>query len=277
MSKDKELNNALEECLERVLKSETLEQCLADFPEYTTEIEPLLRTALAVKKASAVVPSPEFKAKARYQFHSALRVVKPQRRVPLLGWQPRWAIAIAAVLVVLLSAGGTVVAAANSMPDSFLYPVKLVAEQARLKFTISNLDKAELCAELADNRVAEIVYIVNKGESGKVEAVAGRLNDSLTMMASLTATGKQATLASPPVPQLPASGPTQKSNGGTNDGQNPQTEQDTFRVILERRAAEQTAELSAALEKAPESARPALRQAIDDLTANYARAIGGLE
>ena len=73
MKRNQEFSDILDECLERLLvKGETLEQCLANHPEQAVELRPLLETALAAKQASAIEPSPEFKARARYQFHSAL-------------------------------------------------------------------------------------------------------------------------------------------------------------------------------------------------------------
>ena len=42
MRKEREFNNILDECLERVINGETIEQCLASHPEYAAEIEPLL-------------------------------------------------------------------------------------------------------------------------------------------------------------------------------------------------------------------------------------------
>jgi len=182
MKRDKEFNNILDECLERLLvKGETIEQCLLSYPEYAAELEPLLHTVVATKKALAIQPRPEFKSEARYQFRLALQKVEPKRRLPFLGWQPRWAIAMVALLVLLLAGGGTVAAAGNSMPDSLLYPVKLATEQVRLKLTPSDIGKAELYAELADRRVAEIVYMVNKGKPEQVEPTAERLNKHLVL------------------------------------------------------------------------------------------------
>ncbi|GAH90833.1 unnamed protein product, partial [marine sediment metagenome] len=104
------------------------EQCLQSYPEQAAELKPLLQTALVVKKASAIQPRAEFKAKARYQFRSALQEVASRGSRPFFGWLPRWATVVTIVLVLLLAGGGTVAAASNSMPDSPLYPVKLATE-----------------------------------------------------------------------------------------------------------------------------------------------------
>ncbi len=56
MKKGKRFDNVLNECLERLLKGETIEQCLQSYPEQAAELEPLLRTALAAKRVSAIQP-----------------------------------------------------------------------------------------------------------------------------------------------------------------------------------------------------------------------------
>ncbi len=117
INKNRKFNDILDECLERLLaKGETLEQCLQSHPEQAAELKPLLETALATKRASAIEPRSEFRARARYQFHSALQTIESKR--PIFGWLPRWATVVTIALVLLLAGGGgTVAAAAGSMPD----------------------------------------------------------------------------------------------------------------------------------------------------------------
>lgn len=129
MNQNEKFNNILNECLDRILKGEAVEQCLSGYPDQAKELEPLLRTALAARAASTVQPRAEFRAKARYEFQSALRdmvVGKKSQRRPLFSlhwqWRSGWAIAIIAIIIVVLAGGGTIAAAANSMPDNTLYP-----------------------------------------------------------------------------------------------------------------------------------------------------------
>ena len=187
MSKAREFDNILEECLERILaRGETVEQCLASYPEQAAELELLLRTVEVTKKASAINPPSEFRERARYQFRAALQEMEQKReRRGFFGWQPRWATVMITVLVLLVASSGTVAAASNSMPDEPLYQVKLATEAVRLKLTPSVLGKAELYASLADKRIAEIVSMAEKGKPEQVDRVAERLNGHLIAMASL--------------------------------------------------------------------------------------------
>jgi len=186
MKNSKEFANIFDECLERILTGgETVEQCLASYPEYAAELEPLLQTALSAREALDIAPRPEFKERARHQILTELRDMKErkQRRFSLFGWQPQWATAAIAVLVLLVASGGTVAAAGNSMPDQSLYPVKLAAERVRLALTPSELGKAEYYAELVDRRVNEIVGMADKGKLEQVEKTTERLNNQLMAMA----------------------------------------------------------------------------------------------
>ncbi|MQY73396.1 MAG: hypothetical protein GH142_06995, partial [Dehalococcoidia bacterium] len=108
MKKRKEFENILEECLERILTGgETIEQCLASYPEQAVELEPLLQTALSTRETLAIKPRPEFRERARYQLRTALQEMeeKRQRRFSFFRWQPRWATAVIVVLILVLASG----------------------------------------------------------------------------------------------------------------------------------------------------------------------------
>jgi len=303
---NKEFDNILNECLERLLvKGESLEQCLERYPAQAAELGPLLETALAAREASAIQPRPDFRARARYQFHSALKETASRRSRSSWGWFPRWATVAAIVLVLVLAGGGTVVAADSSMPDSPLYSVKLATEQARLTLTPSQMGKARLCAELADRRVAEIAYMAEKGDAEQVVIITGRLDDKLDLLVVLIEGRGGVSLpgilpaASPPeeagAPPAPtttppppdeepppeaappvAIPPPEKGWGGRDD-----TAQNGSRVQLWNTvvhdAASNQATLRQALDKAPERAREALRRALAVSEEGYEEALEALE
>jgi len=286
MKKRRKFDNILDECLERLLvKGETIEQCLRSYPEQADELEPLLQTALATKQAAAIQPRPEFRAQARYQFRSALQEIEQRRRLPLFGWQPRWATVVAIVLVLLLAGGSTVAAAGNSMPDNPLYPVKLATEQVQLALTPSALGKAELYAKLADKRVAEIVHVANKGKPEQVERVTQRLNSYLARVAVLAlAERKEAGVFMAPPPSAPAAEevlvveevPAERTRGG-KDVHVQANGRDRLRIRLADYAINHPARLRAVMKTAPESAKPALRRAIAASEAGCKKALEALE
>jgi hypothetical protein len=262
---------------------------------------------LAVKKASAVEPRPDFKARARYQFRSALGEKAAPRRRSFFGWLPRWATALTIVLIVLLAGGGTVAAASNSMPDSILYPVKLATEEVRLAFTPSQLGKARLCSDFADERVAEIIYMAEKGDAERVEATAERLDDRLETLAvlvseletvekdgdamlSVTPGGGEAVPA-PAEPTAPAEDTDESPQepeepgvlveegsglwGGRGHGQ--AQNQAGLTVDVFHSAANNTAVMRAMLDDVPESVRDALLEAIEVSEKGYEEILEALE
>jgi hypothetical protein len=276
MKETKEFNNILDECLERLLvRGETVEQCLVSYPEQADELEPLLQTALATKEALAIQPRPEFRARARYQFSSALREAKPEGRFFSLGWQRRWAMALSVVLILLLAGGGTVAAAAGSMPDSPLYPVKLATEQVWLTLTPSDVGRAEVYVKLVDRRVAEIIYMADKGDVQQVEVIAQRMDNHLVMVAGLgsmlelngASTVAESLLA--PVLSEEVSGGKDVYRGVNNRAR--------LRLTLECYAANQQAKLQEVLEIAPELVKPALRRAIAVSETGYEKAFDVLD
>lgn len=154
-------------CLDRVIGSgESIEQCLAGYPEYAAELEPLLKAALSASRASSVIePRPEFEKLAKYRFSSALQVKnvkKSESRMPLWRWQRRLAVTFAVILALFLVGAGTVTASASSLPGDTLYPVKAATEKIQGFFTFGNEAKASFHIKLAQRRLNEIEALSGK-------------------------------------------------------------------------------------------------------------------
>ncbi len=303
MGKSREFDNVLDECLERLLvKDETIEQCLLSFPKHADELKPLLETAIATKQLSAIQPRPEFRDRARYQFHSALQGTGRERSRPFfnLGWMPRWAtVTVAIVLVLLLTGSGTVTAASGSMPDEPLYMVKLATEQAQLVLTPSALGKAELYAKLTERRIAEIVRMADKSKPEQIERTAQRLDTYLTEIAILSSTQRVTGVAmAPPAEEVltfeeaPAveeetaveEAPVAREAPGVakqaaavNETRPVADRRARLKAIMVEDATKYTARLRALLETAPETAKPALLKAIAVSEKGYEKALESLE
>ena len=283
MKKTKEFNNILDECLERLMfKGESIEQCLQSYPEQANELEPLLRTAsFAASKTSAIKPRPEFREKARYQFRAALHEAERKKGHSLSGWrwQPRWMATITAVMVLLLGGSSTVAAAGSSMPDSPLYGVKLATETVRVSMACSAMDKAELLTALADKRVAEIVYLADKGKLEQVERTAHRLNHHLMVMAELAGGQKEdsAILMSPDFQDTQVTSWSSRPGNERGPEGAPFDKKARLRMMLSRYAAEHPEELREALRRAPPPVQPALWQAIAISESGYEQALNALD
>jgi hypothetical protein len=203
MNKAKQFDDVLNECIERILKGDAVADCLAAHPEYAAALEPLLRTALETKNAAAILPRPEFRQRAGLEFQAAICKLTP-KKCRAFGWQVRWVSVIAAFMAILMLGSGTVLASDNSLPDGILYPVKLARENLHLTLTRSPLGKAEVYAQMANERVSEIVIMADKGKVAEVEKATQRMDGYLVAMANLPLPENQASAAEGAPPALMA-------------------------------------------------------------------------
>lgn len=72
----------LDECIDRMTRGETLDECLAAYPEHAAELKPLLEAAFGIVDATEQVPGKAAKAEARRRFNEAL--VAKREHVPWL-------------------------------------------------------------------------------------------------------------------------------------------------------------------------------------------------
>lgn len=170
------LERALDECLSQLNTGEfSLEEVLARYPEYEAELRPLLLTALALRQVPPVVPSPAAKAAGQKRLLAAVAkkrrekvrpgvlrrleqgaaiLVQPLLRPQRPSLRLAQAIAILLLIVSLISAG-TLRAAAGSLPDSPLYPLKLTAERVQLALTTTPAGRAKLHMSYSERRLQE--------------------------------------------------------------------------------------------------------------------------
>ncbi len=289
----KKLEKIFNECLERMLQGESIESCLRSYPKEAVELEPLLRTALGFSwRASSLQPSPEFKARVRLRLEGARLYTKQQRQPEKPGffaWRRGWAFALTAVLVILFTSAGTVAASSDALPDEPLYPVKLATEQTRLTFTFSDAGKAELHAQLAENRALEIAAMAREGKIEQAAIITEKLAEHLEkancaiqkvertqseasqFMATPeeAATTPQATTAPDETPKAPEP---EETTGVPESATAPEPETpegkkaEQLRQSLGESTSRSLAALENALEQAPEQAKPVLQRAIDTIS-----------
>lgn len=277
MVNDKELNEILDNCLEKILvKGEALKDCLKSYPKQADELEPLLKTALATHKVSlAIKPDPQFRAQAKQRFLKEAGDTGEKRSRPSFSFfKPRWATAVVSIsLAILLAFSGMVVVAGGSMPGDALYSVKLAMEQVMLTFAFSDEAKAETYIKLADRRVEEIIYLAEKGDSRQINETTRRLDENLAMVTVLvgdwgtknaespllSGDGQDASFANGPAP-------TERVSIGDSE----------LEALLSSSATSNNTALAIALETAPDSVKAALSEAIAASIAGYQQAIDTL-
>lgn len=241
----------LNDCLERLSRGESLQDCLNAYPEQAKELASLLRVAQATQDvASAIAPRPEFKAQVLYHLNQRLAEGMPRRR--LHWWAPAItrpvALAAAVVLLLVVGAGATTAAANSSVPGEPLYLVKTMRERVLLSMPRSEASRANLEADLASVRSEEMAVLASRGDSERVEDVAMRLNQHVEKAASGSVKG-------------PA--------GGLSPGKDVHQ----IRERIKQNWQQQRKAFQEAIEKAPPGALPRMRKTMEDSANRFEAAV----
>ncbi len=275
------IEDIFNECLECLLKGESIEDCLKAYPEQAPELEPLLKTSSAlIQKSAAIQATPEFKARAHSQLQKMLyaKREKAERKARILIWHRKWAVAMTSVLLILFVGIGTVTVSANALPDEPLYPVKLAVEQARVTLAFSDTGKAKLHTQFAERRAGEMTEMARQGKIDKISILTEEIAKHLDKVCVVEATEKIAKVPSkaptltpspPPTPAL-----TPSSRAETYDGEKGA---EKLKITLSQSKAETLDTLRNALDKAPEELKPRLKQAIAQVAKDYDETISIIE
>jgi hypothetical protein len=177
----KSLEAALDEGLNRIdarfAGEETegdLDSFLAQHPDRADEVRPLLELAAELIALREDVPPPPGGLKAGrqrlLQEAARLNIAESDRRVrrrvtvwggvQALMRRSAIVVTLASILLVVLLGRGTLAASANSLPGDALYPVKRMAEEFQLVFTVNPEAKAQLQQQLDERRREEARAIV---------------------------------------------------------------------------------------------------------------------
>jgi hypothetical protein len=209
-----DLSDTLDAALDRLQAGEPLPTILTRYPAMAEDLAPLLSAATSLGALQAVeMPAPEARLADRNEFLGQIAEFRGQavslsplarlkgwiaHSLPWLAPQPssyrkeqrRMSVFLAKIaLVVSLafgSTGGALAVAANSLPDSPLYPAKLGMEEVRLNLAADPADQAALQLSLAQTRAQEMEQIALAGGVPN-EATLARLQTHLNTGLSLTA------------------------------------------------------------------------------------------
>jgi len=263
----------LNECLERMLKGESIEDCLRAYPERASELEPLLKTSLVlIRTSSAIQPNSEFKDRvhSRLQAMFYAKQEKAERRTRIPIWYRRWALAMTAILGFLLIGVGTVAVSAYSLPDEPLYPVKLAGEQVRLILAFSDMDKAKLHIQFAERRAVEITEMACQGKGDKISVLTVQLANHLGQVYKAEKLD-EITERGPKAPAV-ASAPPEEAEAFDGGGS-----VEELKMMLSNSREKSLYILENALGKTPQAAKPGLQRAIEDIREDYDETLSEVE
>ena len=179
----------LSDCLERVEAGEDIHRCAGAYPEHADELLPLLRVAAETRTASTLPHAEDARARGLVRFNQALAANQTQyrTRIParLRPIAKPLALAFVAVAVTAVAAGGTTVAASNSVPGEPLYWVKTTRESISLRFVPrSDMSAAKVHAGLAEERGKEMRKLIARGNMAGAEKLGDRMRRHLNDSAS---------------------------------------------------------------------------------------------
>ncbi|HYO88853.1 MAG TPA: LysM peptidoglycan-binding domain-containing protein, partial [Candidatus Limnocylindrales bacterium] len=171
MAEHDPLYDAFNDCVERLLAGEHLEDCLRRYPQYSVSLRPMLNSAEAVRRAQpSRAEATQAQMNARFRFEASLRAGTRRRGLPV---PLRYAAAAAAVLIVI--SGALVIGSQSALPGETLYGVKRAAEQALMA-----LAGEQDSAQVNERRIEEISLLLAAGRTadvrfeGVIDAQAGQ-------------------------------------------------------------------------------------------------------
>ncbi|MFY9616262.1 MAG: DUF5667 domain-containing protein [Candidatus Dormiibacterota bacterium] len=153
----------------------------------TSEVQRLERLAERLRAVDPVTPSPGAKIRG---WNLVLAAVEQSASVRSRA-HPIQRLVVAVVAVAVLVVAGAVVASADSLPDSALYPLKGVLENVRGALALTPSDQLNHHLDLARTRLTEATAMIARHRVDLAGQALNALNDQLNLAAGLVQTEKQ--------------------------------------------------------------------------------------
>ncbi len=154
------IEEVLDKLLTKIEQGRSVEDCLREYPEFSQELEPILRLSVKIKGLPKPEPSPEVMS----AFFWEVEKVIAEQRAPSFRFRLQRVLALAPVRVVslillVIFVGWTTLSfSARSMPGHILYPVKRFAEKVQHTLTVDQKSNAFLHLTFADRRANELLW-----------------------------------------------------------------------------------------------------------------------
>ncbi len=144
----------LETCVDQIASGDsTLEECLARYPKYAAQLEPILFTATHLRSGRDIKPSPFLRGRIRAELNHAMESSPRQKsKLPLFFW--RMALNVAVLLFALIMTN--TVFAQGALPGESLYNWKLTSERV---WRVISTDPLGTDLQLANRRITEYVAV----------------------------------------------------------------------------------------------------------------------
>ena len=190
MRKNRKLDEILNDCLERLGRGESVEECARLYPQHSHDLTPLLQVAAStMQTASSIAYRPEARARGLTRLTTAVAERGGRRApvMPLFGWRPHLAKSLAISLAVVVFTTGTAVSASvassDSVPGDALYWVKTTRESISLMMPRSDMSRAQAHIDMAKARGEEMGQLALKGRFAEAERLADQIAHQLDLSA----------------------------------------------------------------------------------------------
>ncbi|MBE2223309.1 MAG: hypothetical protein IAF02_17345, partial [Anaerolineae bacterium] len=184
--------DSLDAALDRIQNGEAVTAVLHDYPTQAEALAPLLASVQLLTECEPVqMPSPAELLADQHQFIDQIAQLPPPAVSPspfmrlnnwmvhMLSWlglnpnrtrkehKKMGTLLLKATLILSIifgSMGGTAVMAAESLPDSPLYPAKMMMEGVRLQLASDKTEEAEIHIAIAGERLQEMEHLMVSGK-----------------------------------------------------------------------------------------------------------------
>ena len=163
----KNLEIILDKCLDEIKRGKTIEHCLKMYPDFASELEPLIRLATDIKRLPKPEPSKEAINSTLIKIGEAIALQRGKKvDKKVFHWPfmltPAIAKALALTVVLLIAIGSMAALSTRSLPGDLLYPIKLTTEKVQFAFVRAPEGKAELRLTFAEKRLNELIRTVEQ-------------------------------------------------------------------------------------------------------------------
>ena len=178
MEQDIEL--LLDNCISEIRNGKSIDECIAEYPQYASQLRPLLHLVQKIETLPKPEPAPETISGtlinlghhiAQHSMTSekptAIEKLRKKSSIFNIIRRPKIAWAFSAVFLFLVVLFSAATISANSVPGDILYPLKLATEKVKFLLTFNSEKKAELRLTFSDKRLQEMIAVFQ--HSGKLD------------------------------------------------------------------------------------------------------------
>jgi len=164
----KNFEEIFNECIEQMLLGKSIDECVAQYPEYAAELEPILQDVWYLTDMGSLInkslASQDFRQsrsnvieRLSHRFNKRTRIIKP------------FVLALSSLGILLFIFAGVTFASQNSFPGQPLYNIKRVSEKAYLKLITNKQKRADAIVFLTLRRLYE--YKASADENNQSELI----------------------------------------------------------------------------------------------------------